>query len=280
MSSERATPGCAASRAASAPRHEETARAGAEPGATVSRPREQPRASRASRPRREGTREREGTRVSRDERVGAAPSRAQGARAGRGRPSAPSGLPHGGERPRPRRADMGRTRGERAEPPRHAEAGTGEEKGATGKRREVGRRGRRMGDGASSPPVRGGAGTDDVEARGRRSRAARASWRGGRERCVSWGKGVEPETTMGAYRRAPHAAAATKTVARIGRASAPWFRPKTRRGKGGRKKQAAGGGGTTAGPRGAWPTHDEKRGRGKGRPRLGCAREPTELIFI
>jgi hypothetical protein len=61
-----------------------------------------------------------------------------------------------------------------------------------------------------------------------------------------------------------------------GRASAPrrvglpLLRPKTRRGRG--EKQVAGGrnGGWAAD---AWPAHDEKRGSGKGRPRLGCARE-------
>jgi hypothetical protein len=61
-----------------------------------------------------------------------------------------------------------------------------------------------------------------------------------------------------------------------GRASAPRrvgpprLRPKTRRGRG--EKQAAGGrnGGWAAD---AWPAHDDKMGRGKGRPRLGCARE-------
>jgi hypothetical protein len=95
-------------------------------------------------------------------------------------------------------------------------------------RRGRGRRGgggEEEGDGAEGTGKgrRGDVGTDGVEARGRRSRAARASWRGGRERCAFVGEREMNRGDRGTDGWVPRgaAAAAGGTSARVWGRGAP-----------------------------------------------------------
>jgi hypothetical protein len=158
-----------------------------------------------------------------------------------------------------------------------ARAGVHRARARTPRTREAGRGGTREEKGAGLTAGRGSIG----RTRRRWFWATRAMWIGERnvvgEKEMNRGRlrGLRAGPTCSGCRTASASAGRARRAHALAagprQVGPPRFRPKTQRGE----KQAAGGNGDWATD--AWPAHDEKGG--KGRPRLGCAREagPREV---